>query len=79
MNMQLQKSKSYATKVKTENKEDQIVKLPYKPARKVKKPGQEIHKEVLQNKNYSNVNIMNMQPQKLSSNPEQFKKPATMY
>ena len=53
--------------------------LPYKPARKVKKPGQETHKKVLQNENCSNVNIVNMQPQKPSLSNERFKKPATMY
>ena len=53
--------------------------LPHKPATKVKKPDQETHKEVLQNKSCSNINIMNKQPQKPSLNHEQFKKPATMY
>ena len=32
-----------------------------------------------QNKNCSNGNIVNMQPQKQSLSYEQFKKPATMY
>ena len=53
--------------------------LPHKPATKVKKPGQATHKHVLQNKNCSNVNIVNMQPQKPSLSYEQFKKLATMY
>ena len=78
-NMRSQKSKNCAVRCKTEHKEDQILMLSYKPVRKVKKPGHETHKEVLQNKNCSNVNIMNMQPQKLSLNHEWFKKPATMY
>ena len=78
-NMRSQKSRSCATKCQKEHKEDQIVMLPYKPATKVKKPGQETHKEVLQNKNCSNVNIVNMQPQKPSLSNERFKKTATMY
>ena len=78
-NIRSQKSRSCATKCKKEHKKDQIVMLPYKPATKVKKPGQETHKEVIQNKNCSNVNIVNMQPQKASLNHEQFKKSATMY
>ena len=53
--------------------------LPYMPARKVKKTGQATHKEVLQNKNCSNVNIVNMKSQKPSLREEWFKKPATMY
>ena len=66
-------------KCKKEHKEDQNVMLPHKPATKLKKPGQATHKNVLQNKNCSNVNIVNMQPQKPILSYEQFKKPATMY
>ena len=72
-------SRKPAIKCKKEHKEDQIVMLPHKPARKVKKPGQATHKDVFQNKNCSNVNIVNMQPQKPSLSDEQFKEPATMY
>ena len=68
-----------AIKCKKEHKEDQIVMLPHKPATKMKKPSQATHKDVLQNKNCSNVIIVNMQPQMLSLSDEQFKKPATMY
>ena len=53
--------------------------LPHKSATKVKKPGQATHKEVLQNKNCSHVNIVNMQPWNSSLREEQLKKPATMY
>ena len=51
--------------------------LPHKPPTKVKKPDQENYKEVLQNKNCSNVNIVNMRPQKPSWNHEWSRKPAT--
>ena len=68
-----------AIKCMKEHKEDQIVMLSHKPATKVKKPGQATHKDVLQNKNCSNVNIVNMQPQKPGLSDEQLKKPATMY
>ena len=44
-----------------------------------KGPGQGTHKDVVENKNCSNVNIVNMQTQKPSWRDEQFKKPATMY
>ena len=57
-------SRKPAIKCQKEHKEDQIGMLPYKPTTKVKKPGQAIHKDVLQNKNCSNVNIVNMQSQK---------------
>ena len=84
--MQPQKHKSCelqsgkpAIECKIEHKEDQIVMLPYKPATKVKKPGQATHKDVLQNKNCSNVNIVNMQTQKPSLSDEHFKKLAAMY
>ena len=53
--------------------------LPHKPATKVKKPDQATHKDVLQNRNCSNVNIVNMQPQKPSLSDEQLKKTVTMY
>ena len=53
--------------------------LPHKSATKVKKPGQATHKDVVENKNCSNVNIVNMWPQKPSLRDEWFKKPATMY
>ena len=80
--MQPQKPKSCelqsqkpAIKCKKEHKEDQIFLLPHKPATKVKKQGQATNKDVLQNKNCSNVNIVNMQPQKPNFSDEQFKKP----
>ena len=70
VNMRPQKPRSYelqsqkpAIKCKKEHKEDQIVMLPHKPATKVKMPGKETHKDVVQYKNYSDVNIVNMQPQ----------------
>ena len=78
-NMRLQKSRNCATKCKKEHKMDQNVMLLHKPAIKIKKPGQAIYKDVLQNKNCSDVNIVNMQVQKLTLNHEQFKKPATVY
>ena len=65
--MKLQKAKSCATKCKKEHREDQNVMLPHKPSIKIKKPGQETYKDVLQNKNCSNVS---MQPQKPSLNHE---------
>ena len=46
---------------------------------RLRKPGQATHKDVVQNKNHSNVNIINMWPRKPSLSDEQFKKPATMY
>ena len=46
---------------------------------KCERPGQATHKDVLQNKNCSNVNIVNMQPQKSNLNQEQLKKPDAMY
>ena len=52
-------SRKPAIKCKKEHKEDQIVMLQHKPATKVKKPGEATHKDVLQNKNCSNVNIVN--------------------
>ena len=72
-------SRKTAIKCKKEHKGDQIFMLLNKPATKVKKPGQSTHKDVLQNKNCSNVKIVNMWPQKPSLSEEQFKKPATMY
>ena len=39
-------------------------------SKKVKKLGQATHKDVLQNKNCSNVNIVNMWPQKSSLSDE---------
>ena len=75
-NMRPQKSKNCAIRHRTEHKEDQNVMLPHKPPTKVKKPDQETYKEVLQNKNSSNVNIVNMKPQKPSWNYEWSRKPA---
>ena len=75
---ELQSRKS-AIKCKKEQKEDQIAMMPQKPATKIKNLGQATHKDILQNKNCSNVNIVNIQPQKPSLSDEQFKKPATMY
>ena len=72
-------SRKPAIKCKKEHKEDQMVMLPHKPAIKVKRPGQTTHKDVLQNKNCSNVDIVNIQPQKPGLSNEWFMKPATMY
>ena len=72
-------SQKPAIKCKKEHKENQLVMLPHKPATKVKKPDQTTHKDVLQNKNCSNVNIVNMWPQKPCLIDVQFKKPATRY
>ena len=71
--------KKTSNQVQETDKEDQIVMLPHKPATKVKRPGQATHKDVLQNKNCPNVNIVNMWPQKPSFSDESFKKPATMH
>ena len=62
-----------AIKCNQEHREDQIVMLSHKPATKVKKPGQAPHKEIVDNKNCSNVNIVNVWPQKPSLRDEQFK------
>ena len=61
-NMRPQKSNNCAVRHRTEHKEVQNVMLPHKPEIKLKKPGQETYKEVLQNKNCSNINIVNMRP-----------------
>ena len=57
--MRSKKSKKCAIRCKTEHKGDQIVMLPHKPAIKMKKPGQETHKDVLQYKNYSDIFLNN--------------------
>ena len=75
--MRPQKSKKCAVRHRTEHKEDQNVMLSYKPPTRVKKTDQETYKEVLQNKNCSNINIVNMRPQKPSWNHEWSRKPTT--
>ena len=71
----LQSSKP-AIKCKKEHQQDQSVMPPHKPATMVKKPGQATQKEVLKNKNCSNVD---MWPWKPRYSDEWSKKPVTKY
>ena len=63
-----------AIKCKKEHKKDHSVMLAHRQATKVKKPCQAAQKDVLKNKNCSNVNI---QPQKPSYSDEQLRKLVT--
>ena len=56
------RSRKPAIKCKKEHNKEQIVMMPHKPTTKVKKPGQATHKDVLQKKNCSNVNNVNIWP-----------------